>query len=116
MVIITSSKWNKKNEYVQIYRKVQSKSKSKQSMRGYITFDMRLYVLYLSKHVILYIIIACVNVYLSRGHSKSTFVVQEMGGGGTKANRRRGGQAYLYVRSVKKLPNFQTASSRQSSF
>ena len=27
----------------------------------------------------------------------------------TKTNRVRGGQAYLYVRSVKKLPDFQTA-------
>ena len=50
------------------------------------------------------------------GHSKSTFVVQ--GGGGvlkkrTKTNRETGGQAYLYVRSVKKIARF--SNGRQSS-
>ena len=29
----------------------------------------------------------------------------------TKTNRGRGGQAYLYIRSIKKLPDFQTAGS-----
>ena len=49
------------------------------------------------------------------GHSKSTFVVQ---GGGvlkkrTKTNRETGGQAYLYVRSVKKIARF--SNGRQCS-
>ena len=58
------------------------------------------------------------------GHSKGTFNVEGEGGWGwggevgvlkkqTKMNRVRGYQAYLYIHSVKKLPDF--SNSKQSS-